>query len=104
MVPPAPNLEGTWLIVEKKHKHYALPITLVDDESPFINFQTSDKLKLAAIKKDCPLDSVTVYKNGRGIKGMKRGLILRVIDESVNAYIRVEHDNPFFNAIMQKTK
>lgn len=104
VVPPAPNLpEGTWLIVEKEHRHYALPITLADGESPFIDFRTTDKLKLAAIQQDCPLDCVTVYENGHGIRGM-RGVILRTVDEDGDVYIRVEHDDPGLNAIIAGEK
>lgn len=102
MIPPAPSLHGTWLIAEKKHRHHALPITLVNEKSPFIDFRTSDKLKLAAIQKDCPLDCVTVYKDGRGTRVMNNGLVFRVINEDVNEYIRVEHDNPLLNAIMER--
>lgn len=98
--PPASGLPGgTWLITEKGYRHNALPITLLDRKSPFIEFQTTDTMKLAAIELDCPLDSVTVYVDGHASSGM-RGVNLRTIDEDGEVYIRVEHHDSGLNAII----
>jgi hypothetical protein len=102
-VPPAQNLpDGTWLVAEKGYRHHALAITLRDDDSPFINFYTTDQQKLAVIEQGCPLDCVTVYENGQGIKGM-REVVFRYICEDGDSFIRAEHDNQGLNIILERT-
>ena len=102
VVPPAPTLpRGTWLVAEKDHRHYALQIELVDNKSGFLDFKTTDTVKLAAMERDIPFDSVTVYQDGHGIRGM-RGVVLRPIEQEGIHFVRVQHDDPGLNAILAK--
>ena len=95
----APNLPaGTWLVAEKGHRHHTLRIELVNNESSFIDFKTTDLAKLDAIGQDTPFDSVTVYQDGYGIRGI-RGAVLHLIDQGGIHFIRVQHIDPALNAI-----
>ncbi len=102
VVPHAPNLPaGTWLVAEKGHRHYDLPIELVDNKPGFIDFKTTDAAKLAGMEQDIPFDSVTVYQDGQGIRGM-RGAVLRPIQQGEVRFVRVQHDDPGLKAILAK--
>lgn len=99
VVPHVPNLSaGTWLVAEKGHRHHTLRIELVNNESSFIDFKTTDVAKLDAMSQDTPFDSVTVYQDGHGIRGI-RGAVLHPIDQRGTHFIRVQHIDPALNAI-----
>ncbi len=99
-VPYTPNrLAGMWLVAGKDHRHYALQIELVNNESSFIDFKTTDVAKLDVMGQDIPFDSVTVYQDGHGIRGI-RGAVLRSIEQGGIHFIRVQHDDPGLNAII----
>ena len=102
VVPHAPDLPaGTWLVAEKGHRHYSLQIELVNNESGFIDFRTTDVAKLDVMEQDIPFDSVTVYQDGHGIRGI-RGAVLRLIEQGEIHFVRVQHDDPGLNAILAK--
>lgn len=103
VVPHAPDVPaGTWLVAEKGHRHYSLQIELVNNESGFLDFKTTDAAKLDVMEQDIPFDSVTVYQDGHGIRGM-RGVVLCPIQQGEIRFVRVQHDDPGLNAILAKS-
>jgi len=99
-VAPAPELPpGTWLVVEVGHLHHCLKITLIDNGSGFIDFRTTDSVKLTIIEQGAPFDSVTVFENGNGVRGM-RNVVFRRVEQGGEPFVRIEHTDPTLNAIL----
>ena len=102
--PPVSNMPpGTWLVAYKGYRHHALQIELVNSEFPFIDFKTTDVGKLEYMYQDMPLDEVTVYQEGKGIRGM-REVVLILTEQGGGHFIRAQHSDPALNEILSQRK
>ena len=102
MAPDAKGLVGTFLVVYKGHKHYALIVDLIENKSPFIDFTTPDLGKLKDMLQHSPFDNVVLYKDGKGIRGM-RDVIFVFAENDGGDCIRVKHREEFLNCILERS-
>ncbi|MCP9836129.1 DUF4238 domain-containing protein [Cyanobium sp. N.Huapi 1H5] len=102
-VPPAPGLpNGDWLVLEQGHCHYCLSITWLNPESVYIEFQTTELAKLDQITDSQPFESATLYRNGRGVRGMGDVVIVNTMIGPEKAF-RVEHSDHALNELLRQT-
>jgi hypothetical protein len=91
--------DGLWIVFYGRRSHYMVAADSWDENSPFLEFETRDELRLEAVLSDQPLEKAALFLDGTERRGM-REVTIEVLGTSGPFRVVVTHRNDMLNQIL----
>ena len=96
-----PNMpDGLWIVFYGRRSHYMIAADSWDENSPFLEFETRDEIRLQAVLSDQPIEKASLFQDGTERRGM-REVKIEVLGRSAPCRVRVTHRDDVLNQILQ---